>query len=455
MVLLSSQQLIINFENSQFSHGSDAKQSQFHCQEENKVSNDNTHDEWVSGEYQTADGDIIDGSTMNHFMSAVGESSTRPIMHSQTSSNSPLVSDSTELKKGFGRFTANKEVGFGFGEKHGMAETIERKFRKEMKTVLSNRQGYYHPEIDKHVANTDFSKLRLGEKYNVFFGGDFKASIDHHLLDSVLKYIADSPVFGSILVFLPGYDDIQEIMYRIDQWRGSLTNYRNTLVIPLHSQMHSIDHSEIFKPVAQDTRKIILATNIAEASITIEDVIFVVDTGKVKEKAYNYEAKLSTLTVSPISKSNAKQRSGRAGRVSNGYCIRLYSEQEFESMPETQVAEMKRVAIYDVTLHAKLFAPRGTRVVDFLSLAPEPPSVEAISQSIAFLEQVGAFYSPSRRSDADDEDIEPELTDLGRLMARLPLDPQLSRMLLFGLALKCLTPIVNLVAMLANRDPCE
>lgn len=194
------------------------------------------------------------------------------------------------------------------------------------------------------------------------------------------------------------------------------------------------------------------------------------DTGKVKEKSFDHEAKLSTLTVKPIARSNADQRSGRAGRVANGYCIRLYTEQEYNSMPETQIAEMKRAAIYDVTLHAKLFAPKTLKISEFLSLAPEPPEKESILQAITFLEQIGAFYTPIKIYDnsgneeglKNDEEAEnsenpedPELTDLGRLMARLPLDPQLSRMLLFGLALKCLTPIVNLVALLASREPCK
>lgn len=140
-------------------------------------------------------------------------------------------------------------------------------------------------------------------------------------------------------------------------------------------------------------------------------------------------------------------------------------------MPETQLAEMKRSAIYDVTLHAKLFAPNQMRIADFLALAPEPPSILSIEQSMAFLEQIGALYSPWKFTSAEEEEFDgdfkednieefdnvkdPDLTDMGRLMSRLPLDPQLSRMLLFGLALKCLTPIINLVAMLANRDPCS
>ncbi|CAP24871.1 Protein CBG04082 [Caenorhabditis briggsae] len=349
-----------------------------------------------------------------------------------------------------------------FGEKQRISQMLEQRFRSELKSVIPQRTSHYDTDMDKLVERIDFAKLRFAEKYDMFYGTDFENSIDHHLLDHVIQYLADSPVFGTILVFLPGFDDIQLMMGKIDKWKLGLKNMKHVSVIPLHSQMHSINHSDVFKPVTSDIRKIILATNIAEASITIEDVIFVVDTGKVKEKSYNHEAKLSTLSVKPIARSNAEQRSGRAGRVRNGYCIRLYSEAKFNSMPETQMAEMKRAAIYDVTLHAKIFAPNCMKISEFLALAPEPPEEKSIIQSMAFLEQLGAFYRPNNDSGQNEdeneneettEEVDPELTDLGRLMARLPLDPQLSRMLLFGLSLKCLAPIVNLVALLASREP--
>ncbi|CAI2306230.1 unnamed protein product [Caenorhabditis sp. 36 PRJEB53466] len=438
--------------------------------------------QWESGEYRTLEGDVIPGSVMDDFMRAVGHPDFRPMMidfhptvpksqrPTEITSHGrippivipppPLspepVQTPSSTKSGLGRLVDYD--GFGFGEKQEMAQLLEKKFREELKNVLPDGPVYYHPHVNEKVESVDFEKLRLAEKYHLFYGDDFKNTINHHLVDHVIKYLADSPVFGSILVFLPGYDDIQEMMNRIDQWKHALKNIKDVLVIPLHSQMTCIDPGQVFRSVSVDTRKIILATNIAEASITIEDVIFVVDTGKVKEKSYNHEAKLSTLAVTPIARSNAQQRSGRAGRVTNGYCIRLFSESEYNEMLETQLAEMKRAAIYDVTLHAKLFAPHKTSISDFLSLAPEPPSEESIEQSMQFLEQIGAFYAPNKfksgsNYEPDDEEKDPDLTDLGRLMARLPLDPQLSRMLIFGLALKCFTPIVNLVAMLANRDP--
>lgn len=156
----------------------------------------------------------------------------------------------------------------------------------------------------------------------------------------------DSKLKGSILVFLPGYDDILAINNRLTERPGSNTRPQ---IFMLHSQMNAADQKNVFDPLKDPSvRKVILSTNIAEASLTIDDVIFVVDCGKVKEKVYDHQTRISQLQCVPIAKSNAEQRSGRAGRCRNGFCFRLYSEEEYNRMSQTQVAEMKRAAIHDV-----------------------------------------------------------------------------------------------------------
>uniref|UniRef100_A0A915AWY0 Helicase C-terminal domain-containing protein n=1 Tax=Parascaris univalens TaxID=6257 RepID=A0A915AWY0_PARUN len=205
----------------------------------------------------------------------------------------------------------------------------------------------------------------------------------------------------------------------------------------------------------------ILSTNIAEASLTIDDVVFVVDCGKVKEKTYDHSTRINELKMAWIAKSNAEQRAGRAGRCRAGYCFRLYSVDDYDRMNSTQVAEMKRAAIHDVCLHAKMFAPENMSVKKFLSLAPEPPSPQAVEWSLEFLEQLGALYGDrnatasyeGRFSVCGRERREPDLTELGRHIAQLPLEPQLARLLLFGIALRCFNPVVTLVAALSHRDP--
>lgn len=208
-----------------------------------------------------------------------------------------------------------------------------------------------------------------------------------------------------------------------------------------------------------------MSTNIAEASLTIDDVVFVIDCGKVKEKTYEHNSRISQLKVSWIAKSNAGQRAGRAGRCRNGFCFRLYSKQDYEQMLITQVAEMRRSAIHELCLHAKMFAPNGMPVRRFLDCAPEPPLSEAIDRSLEFLEQLGALYNqekslqpPSYFTEQYQKEVqhpEPKMTNLGRIIASLPLEPQLARLLLYGVAMSVLHPIISLVAALAHREPCK
>ncbi|KIH45441.1 helicase protein [Ancylostoma duodenale] len=205
---------------------------------------------------------------------------------------------------------------------------------------------------------------------------------------------------------------------------------RRPVIFTLHSQMNSFDQQKVFDAVGQNERKVILSTNIAEASLTIDDVVFVVDCGKVKEKTYDHTSRISQLKVTWIAKSNAEQRAGRAGRCREGYCFRLYSVEDYDEMLETQMAEMQRTAIHDVCLHAKMFAPENMTVKQFLQMAPEPPVADAVDKSMDFLEQLGALYSEASTSDTEltiqsSPNTEPQLTDLGRLVAQLPLDPQL------------------------------
>lgn len=131
--------------------------------------------------------------------------------HSPLTPNTPSSS-----KSGLGRLgPSNGGFGFGFGEKHTFSLKLEKKFREEMKYTISERPIYYHPNVLPKVAEIDFSKLRFAEKYEMFYGCEYEHSINHHLVDHVVKYLADSPVFGTILVFLPGYDDIQEMTARV------------------------------------------------------------------------------------------------------------------------------------------------------------------------------------------------------------------------------------------------
>lgn len=327
--------------------------------------------------------------------------------------------------------------------------------RHQLGTALPERPKSFDPRIKQLLVARRIDQCALVNMYMKCGGQQWAEAVDLDLAMAVVKYCMDSTVDGAVLVFLPGFDDIVQLRDKItnESWTG-----RRPVIFTLHSQMNSFDQQKVFDSVGPTERKVILSTNIAEASLTIDDVVFVIDSGKVKEKTYDHTSRISQLKVTWIAKSNAEQRAGRAGRCREGYCFRLYSEEDYEMMLETQMAEMQRTAIHDVCLHAKMFAPENMTVKQFLQMAPEPPLADAVDKSMAFLEQLGALYSEASTSDLDvtaspPPYVEPQLTDLGRLVAQLPLDPQLARLLLFGVVLKCLSPVVTLVAALSHRDP--
>ncbi|CAI4228096.1 unnamed protein product [Auanema sp. JU1783] len=319
--------------------------------------------------------------------------------------------------------------------------------------ALPGKSMSFSPDAKYHLHRAEIEKKNLIEPYMDLGGRQFSDSIDQQLIVSVIQYCINSPIEGAILVFLPGYEDINQVREKILECPRS-HGYQPQIFI-LHSQMNSSDQQKVFEAPAPGRRKIILSTNIAEASLTIDDVVFVIDTGKVKEKTYDHTSRISQLKVAWIAKSNAEQRAGRAGRCREGYCFRLYSKRDYNQMSITQKAEMQRAAIHDVCLHAKMFAPENMTVRTFLQLAPEPPPGDAIDHSMQFLEQLGALYSEASTSDSGTiySQRDPALTDMGRLIALLPLDPQLARLLLFGVALRCLAPVTTLVAALSYRDP--
>ncbi|KAK0425677.1 hypothetical protein QR680_009318 [Steinernema hermaphroditum] len=320
-------------------------------------------------------------------------------------------------------------------------------------TDLPKRPKSFSAEYVRTLRTVRLDECTLIDNYMNGGGQQWSEGIDPDLTVAAIRYCMDSSIAGAVLVFLPGYEDILSVRDKVmKEMDGCRTKPE---VFTLHSQMNSADQQRVFEQVHYNKRKVILSTNIAEASLTIDDVVFVIDCGKVKEKSYDHHSRISQLNVTWIAKSNAEQRSGRAGRCRPGFCFRLYSREEHEGMLIAQVAEMKRSAIHEVCLHAKMFAPEDIAVKDFLEMAPEPPHRDAVHQSMQFLEVLGALSGvpASETNDAGQPQSEPLLTELGRHLAHLPLDPQLARLLLFGIALKCCYPIVTLVASLAHRDP--
>ncbi|XP_024015493.1 DExH-box ATP-dependent RNA helicase DExH7, chloroplastic isoform X2 [Eutrema salsugineum] len=264
-------------------------------------------------------------------------------------------------------------------------------------------------------------------------------AIDYELLEELICHIDDTCKEGAILVFLPGVSEIHMLLDRLAasyRFRGPAADW----LLPLHSSIASTEQKKVFLRPPEDLRKVIVATNIAETSITIDDVVYVIDSGKHKENRYNPQKKLSSMVEDWISQANARQRTGRAGRVKPGICFSLYTRHRFEKlMRPYQVPEMLRMPLVELCLQIKLLGLG--HIKPFLSKALEPPSEGAITSAISLLHEVGAVEG--------DE----ELTPLGHHLAKLPVDVLIGKMLLYGGIFGCLSPILSIAAFLSYKTP--
>ncbi|KAM4878739.1 3'-5' RNA helicase YTHDC2-like isoform 2-T2 [Sylvia borin] len=266
--------------------------------------------------------------------------------------------------------------------------------------------------------------------------------VDLDLIMHLLYNICHSSETGAILVFLPGYDEIVSLKDRIlfDDRRFA-DNAHRYQVFMLHSNMQTLDQKKVLKSPPPGVRKIILSTNIAETSITVNDVVFVIDSGKVKEKSFDALSCVTMLKMVWISKASAIQRKGRAGRCQPGVCFHVFSRLRFENMLEFQTPELLRMPLQELCLHTKLLAPVNCPVVDFLMKAPDPPPALIVKNALQMLKTIDAM------------DPWEDLTELGYHLTELPVEPHLGKMVLCAVVLKCLDPVLTIACALAYRDP--
>lgn len=237
---------------------------------------------------------------------------------------------------------------------------------------------------------------------------------------------------GDILIFMPGEREIREVGDRLSgAWSGVVQ------VVPLFGRLSAADQQQVFAPTT--VRKIVVATNIAETSLTIPGIRYVIDAGLARISRYNPRTRTKRLPVEPVSQSSANQRKGRAGRVREGTCIRLYSEEDFESRPAFTPPEIQRANLAEVILRMKAFHLGNMETFPFI----EPPTPAAISNGYNLLKELGAL------------DAEGELTPLGHDLANLPIDPTLGRMLLQSSKEGCVREILIIAAGLSIQDPRE
>ncbi|KDQ31208.1 hypothetical protein PLEOSDRAFT_23490 [Pleurotus ostreatus PC15] len=257
--------------------------------------------------------------------------------------------------------------------------------------------------------------------------------IDYQLIAGLINHIIKHEAKSAILVFLPG---TQEIRHCIEAIRASVPS-GSADVFPLHANLSSDEQLRVFAPSKK--WKIIAATNVAETSITIDDVVHVIDSGKVKENAYNPELGFSTLKETWVTKAAARQRRGRAGRTQPGKCFKLFTKKRESDMKEFPTPEMLRISLENVLLTVKVMR-EGEDVERYLNQAIDPPSTAAIKNAIDTLEDLGAI------------DSEGTLSSLGKHLSMLSVDLRLAKMLILGTIFRCLDPILSIVAMLSSKS---
>ncbi|KAG8091918.1 hypothetical protein GUJ93_ZPchr0012g20870 [Zizania palustris] len=325
-------------------------------------------------------------------------------------------------------------------------------------------------DINKEYGNYSITTRQSLEAWSA-------TELNLSLVEGTIEYICRHEGDGAILVFLTGWDEISKLLDKI-KGNSLLGNSKGFLVLPLHGSMPTVNQREIFDRPPANMRKIVLATNIAESSITIDDVVYVLDCGKAKETSYDALNKLACLLPSWISKASAHQRRGRAGRVQAGVCYRLYPKVIHDAMPQFQLPEILRTPLQELCLTIKSLQLGA--VASFLAKALQPPDPLSVKNAIELLKTVGAL-----------DDME-ELTSLGlkfccnlvglyngpvalfystcfyllclssnfclwlcagRHLCTLPLDPNIGKMLLIGSIFQCLDPALTIAAALAYRNP--
>ncbi|XP_053315426.1 ATP-dependent DNA/RNA helicase DHX36 [Spea bombifrons] len=312
-------------------------------------------------------------------------------------------------------------------KKRFMQWSMERPEKEEKEAIYQERWPEYVQTLKGRYSTSTIDALELID--------DEKIDLD--LVAELIRHIVLKREDGAILVFLPGWDNIStlhdilmsQVMFKSDRF----------IIIPLHSLMPTVNQTQVFKKPPPGVRKIVIATNIAETSITIDDIVHVIDGGKIKETHYDTHNNISTMTAEWVSHANAKQRKGRAGRVQPGYCYHLYNGLRESLLDDYQLPEIVRTPLEELCLQIKILNLGG--IAHFLEKLMDPPSQRATCLAINHLLELNAL------------DKREELTPLGFHLARLPVEPHIGKMILFGALFCCLDPVLTIAASLSFKDP--
>ncbi len=265
----------------------------------------------------------------------------------------------------------------------------------------------------------------------------FEESRDYGLNDAIADGVDElwlGGAGGDILIFLPGEREIREAADHLRKHLAHQPLTRNAEVLPLFARLSQAEQDQIFE--ASNGRRIVLATNVAETSLTVPGIRYVIDAGTARVKRYSLRSKVEQLMVEPISQAAANQRAGRCGRVANGICIRLYDENDFAGRPRFTDPEILRSSLAGVILRMKSLHLGVVEDFPFI----EAPSKRAITDGYQLLAELGAV---------DDDN---ELTPIGKELARLPLDPRVGRMILEARGREALDEVLVIASAMSVQD---
>ncbi|PNF28423.1 hypothetical protein B7P43_G16197, partial [Cryptotermes secundus] len=284
--------------------------------------------------------------------------------------------------------------------------------------------GFTYPVQSFYLEDVNIPGVNL--KCNV----SHLPAIDCLQVANIIQWVDKNRPDGAILCFLPGWAEIVTVIKHLGK-------HDSHLILPVHSRLSNEEQQRIFSTPARGIRKIILATNIAETSITINDVIYVIDTGAHKEERLNVQLGVGVLDSHWVSQANVNQRRGRAGRVKPGECYHMYTRDTYNSLMKFPVPEVLRVPLEKTVLDCKTYS-QDEKAEGFLSQMPEPPPPESVAQAVHELIHLGAL----------DEDE--KLTPLGRRIAMFTTHPKLSKALVHAAVFRCVSPIVTIATVLTN-----
>ena len=260
------------------------------------------------------------------------------------------------------------------------------------------------------------------------------------ILDAVRELSAEGP--GDVLVFLPGEREIRDTADAFDALKSDRLE-----IVPLYSRLSAADQHKVFSSHSSIVRRVVLATNVAETSLTVPGIRYVVDTGVARISRYSVRTKVQRLPIEPISQASANQRSGRCGRVAEGIAIRLYSQEDFEGRPEFTEPEILRTNLASVILQMASLRLGDIARFPFV----EPPDRRNVTAGVQLLEELGAVSTSLDQRPGQGV----RLTKVGQRLARLPIDPRLGRMIIEAERLGCVRDVLVIAAALSIQDPRE